>query len=100
MQHIIHQAHRLGVNTNKPLAIYKRRKGSNKPKWIVKSSIDRLLKEAAEACYDLTKEEKSKYYSHSIRVGASVSLNAAGFSGTSLSDHHQSCGEQWDLVKN
>jgi hypothetical protein len=42
MQRIIHHAGQLGVNTNELLAIYKNWKGSNKPKWIVKSSIDCL----------------------------------------------------------
>ena len=36
---------------------------------------------AATACYDLTQAELGQYSSHSLRVvGASVILNAAGFS--------------------
>jgi hypothetical protein len=84
MQRIIDRARKLGVQPAEPLAVYKRWKGSNKPKWIVRASLDRLLKEAAEACYDLSKEEKARYSSHSIRVGASVYLNAAGFSGMDI----------------
>jgi hypothetical protein len=80
MQRIISRAKRLGVDGDNPLAVYKKYKGSQSPTWIVRSSVDRLLKLAAAACYELSPTELKTYSSHSLRVGASVILNAAGFS--------------------
>jgi hypothetical protein len=80
LQRIIKRAKALKVDPDQPLAAYRRYPGSKQPKWIVRSSVDRLLKMAATACYDLTQAELGQYSSHSLRVGASVILNAAGFS--------------------
>ena len=80
MQRIIKRANDMKVEPDQPLAVYKRFPGSLQPKWIVQSSVDCLLKLAANVCYDLTPAELGKYLSHSVRVRASVILNTAGFS--------------------
>ena len=80
MQRIIKCANGMKVDPDQPLVVYKRFPGSTQPKLIVRSSVDRLLKLAANVCYDLTSAELGKYSSHSIHVGASVILNAASFS--------------------
>jgi hypothetical protein len=79
MQRITPRAKGLHVTDDQPLAVYHHFPGSKAPKWNVRSRMDRLLKLAANASYDLTQAEVGQYSWHSMRVGASVILNAAGY---------------------
>jgi hypothetical protein len=82
VQRMKHRALRLGIESDQPCCVYRRSPGSKKPSFFHTSIIRDLLCKMATRTYNIdTKTEKLLYSGHSIRVGAAVLLNAAGFDG-------------------
>ena len=70
-------AKKLKIEARRPIAVFTECKGNKKICFIDDIHISKLLKEAASKVYGITcKKELGKFTSHSIRVGACVTLHA------------------------
>ena len=74
------RAQRLGVEKDTPIAVYKNDKGSYS--HITEKDIERILQMAAKEVHNITnRRDLMRFSSHSIRVGAAVTLHICGKDG-------------------
>jgi len=90
------RAKRLGQNDDQPMGVYLNHQGV--VKYLTGSKIAELLQSIAKTCHpDLTKEEISRFSSHSGRVWAVVLLDEAGMNPDFIKSRLRWLGDSYRL---